>query len=63
MYTNELLEEKYKTQKKLYVEARNSHVDYLTFIEIQVKALFDEKSWKLQYSKREGVYLKSISTE
>jgi hypothetical protein len=61
MYTNELLEEKYKTQKKLYVEAKNNQVDYLKYIKSKVKALFDEKSWKLQYSKREGGYLKSES--
>ena len=59
MYTNELLEEKYRTQKKLYTEAQNNHEDYITYIENIVKSLFHDKLWHLDYSKRKGGYIKS----
>ena len=63
MYTNELLEEKYKTQKKLYVNAKDNHMDYINYIESKVKSLFEERSWNLDYSKRKGGYLQSKSVQ
>lgn len=57
MYTNELLEEKYRTQKKLHMNANDNHVDYMDYIGINVKSLFEERLWDLSFSKRKGGYL------
>ena len=43
MYTNELLEEKYKTQKDIVQEAEVSGKDYLDFIESLERAISFEK--------------------
>lgn len=58
MYTNELLEEKYKAQKKLAKQGKKEKIDYLGFIEKEVRELFKKKGWKLKYSKRKGGYSK-----
>ena len=57
MYTNELLEEKCKTQKRLYKQAEDIHEDYSTVMEKSVASLFKKKSWNLDYSIRKGGYL------
>ncbi len=60
MYTNDLLEEKYKAQKKLSRAAESANIDYLEFIEAEVKSLYAERGWKLKYSKRKGGFLRQV---
>jgi len=57
MYTNDLLEEKYKAQRELFQEAESSGKDYLDFIESEVKDLFRQKGWSLDFSERRGGFL------
>jgi len=45
MYTNELLEEKYKAQKKLYENAKRENVDYFEFVEQEFKKIFEARGW------------------
>ena len=52
MYTNELLEEKYKAQRKLLKQAKIENKDYFEFINDKVQKLFDEKGWKMNFSKK-----------
>ncbi|NIM18599.1 MAG: hypothetical protein GTO45_42025 [Candidatus Aminicenantes bacterium] len=54
MYTNELLEEKYKAQKELSHQAEIEKKDYLELIEEEVQELFKKNGWNLKYSKRRG---------
>lgn len=57
MYTNELLEEKYKAQKELSHQAEKEKKDYLKIIEEEVQELFKRKGWNSRLSKRKGGYL------
>lgn len=57
MYTNELLEEKYKAQKELSAQAKKEKKNYLEFVEEEVKEFFKKKGWKLKYSQRKGGFL------
>ncbi len=56
MYTNELLEEKYKAQKALSLQARKENKDYLTLIEEEVRELFQKNGWNLKIADRKGGY-------
>ena len=44
MYTDELLEEKYKAQKELAERAEKEKKDYFKIIEEEVKELFEKKA-------------------
>jgi hypothetical protein len=57
MYTNELLEEKYKAQRELSRQAEVEQKDYLKLIEEEVQKLFKKNGWELKYSKRKGGFL------
>ena len=57
MYTNDLLEEKYRAQRILSEEADSAQKNYLEYIEAEVKSLYNKKGWKLRYSKRKGGFL------
>lgn len=57
MYTNELLEEKYKAQKQLSKKADKENKHYLEIIESEVRGLFLKNGWPLKFSKRKGEYL------
>ena len=61
MYTNELLEEKYKAQKELSERAEKEKKDYFKIIEEEVKELFEKKGWKLKFSTRKGGFLDPVS--
>jgi hypothetical protein len=50
MYTNELLEEKYKAQKELEEKAEELSLDYAALIEKEVKDLFDKRNWKFSFT-------------
>lgn len=63
MYTNELLEEKYKAQRELAQRAEKENKDYLSLAEEEVKQLFKEKGWKLNYSNRKGGFLSQPNIE
>ena len=58
IYTNELLEEKYKAQKILIEKAEKESLDYLKLVEKGARELFEQKGWEINFSKRKGVYLK-----
>jgi (p)ppGpp synthase/HD superfamily hydrolase len=58
MYTNELLEEKYKAQKQLFNKAKSENKNYLDLIEEEVKDLFSRNNWNFKFSKRKGSFLK-----
>ncbi|MBN1997754.1 hypothetical protein JW935_09390 [candidate division KSB1 bacterium] len=58
MYTNELLEEKYKAQQKIAKEAKKQNMEYSVYIQSEVEKLFAEKGWKIKYAKRKGGFLK-----
>ena len=57
MYTNELLEEKHKTQKELSASVQDIQESYFDMIEQYVKELYKSKNWNLVYSKRQGGFL------
>ena len=57
MYTNELLEEKYKAQKELSHQAEMGNEEYLKVIEEEVQKLFKRNGWDFKYSKRKGGFL------
>jgi hypothetical protein len=40
MYTNELLEEKYKAQKELYEKSKELSIDYSALVEKEARELF-----------------------
>ena len=48
MYTNELLEEKYKAQRRLLKQAKIENKDYFEFINDEVQKLFNKKGWKIK---------------
>ena len=48
MYTNELLEEKYKAQIRLLKQAKIENKDYFEFINDEVQKLFNKKGWKIR---------------
>ncbi len=52
MYTNELLEEKYKAQKELVKKAKREKKEYFEIINSEVKDLFKLKGWKIHYAKK-----------
>jgi len=56
MYSNELLEEKYKAQRKLFECAETFQKGYMEYVEEEVVNLYKKKGWKLIYSQRKGGY-------
>ncbi len=63
MYSNELLDEKYKAQKELFIQAEKDRKDYFKLIEEEVQELFRRNDWALKYSKRKGGYLEGLGTD
>ncbi|MCH8316924.1 MAG: hypothetical protein IIA88_00265 [Bacteroidetes bacterium] len=61
MYTNELLEEKYKAQKQIATKAKKQSKNYLQVVEEEVGALFKKFGWSMNEANREGGYLKKKS--
>lgn len=62
MYTNDLLEEKYKAQKQLSEKAEFTKTDYYEIVKKEVKDLYARKGWKMRFEKRSGGYLKKSVT-
>ena len=62
MYTDDLLEEKYKAQRQLSKEADKANKDYLEFVEAEVKSLYAKRGWKLKVSKRKGGFLNQTAS-
>ena len=58
MYTNELLEEKYKAQQLLLKESEAAKIDYFDLIQQEVLELFKQNGWVLTFAERKGGYLK-----
>ena len=63
MYTNELLEEKFRAQEKLFQRSKKKNRKYLEIIEEEVKKLFGQKGWQAKLSSRTGGYLEDIVKE
>ena len=57
MYKSELLEEKYKAQKKIAEIAKKTGKSYFQVVNKNVRKLFKEKGWELKYSNRKGGYI------
>ncbi len=57
MYTNELLEEKYKAQRELAEQAEREGKTYHAVAEEKVRELFKKNGWKMKISKRKGGFL------
>lgn len=57
MYTNELLEEKYRAQRELFLQAEREQKEYSKLIEEEVISLFKKNKWQLKSSKRKGGFL------
>ncbi|EDN71101.1 hypothetical protein BGP_4039 [Beggiatoa sp. PS] len=54
MYTNALLEEKYKAQRQLSKKAKAEKVDYFEIVNMEVQNLFKHNGWDIQFDKRNG---------
>lgn len=57
MYTNELLEEKYKAQQQLSQKAEKEKKGYFEIVESEVIDLFRQNGWKIEFDKRVGGYI------
>ena len=57
MYTNELLEEKYKAQRELSKQAEKENKDYFDFVNKEVYNLFKQNGRKVCFDKRRGVHV------
>lgn len=54
MYTSELLEEKYRAQKRILAKAGGNQEKYFEIVTELANELYKEKGWDLVYSKRNG---------
>jgi hypothetical protein len=53
MYTNELLEEKYKAQRQLAEKAVTEKKDYFEIVNEEVQNLFNRNAWEMKlYNKQ-----------
>ena len=57
MYTNELLEEKYKAQRQLSKEAVIEKKDYFEFVNKEAQDLFKHNGWEIQFDKKSGGHI------
>lgn len=62
MYTNELLEEKYKAQRQLSRKAEIEKKDYFEVIENEVQELFIQNGWKMQFDEKKGGHINNSFT-
>lgn len=60
MYTNDLLKEKYMTQRNLSEKARENNEEYINYIEHDIKKLFKDNNWQITYSNRKGGYINKM---
>jgi hypothetical protein len=58
MYTNDLLEEKRKAQKRLAEKAARESKEYAQVVE-EVRKLYRARGWRLVFSRRKGVWSRS----
>jgi len=54
MYTNTLLEEKYKAQRQLSKKAKAEKADYFEIVNMEAKNLFKHNGWDIQFDKKSG---------
>jgi hypothetical protein len=54
MYTNELLEEKYKAQRQLFKKAKVEKKDYFEIVTMEIQDLFKYNGWNMQFDKKKG---------
>lgn len=59
MYTNELLEEKYKAQRQLSKKAQAEKIDYFELVNKEVRELFKQNCWQMEFDKRSGGHIGS----
>ncbi len=62
MYTNELLEEKYKAQRELANQAEKEGKDYMELVMEEVQKNFIDRGWSLNFSKRKGGFIEKPGT-
>ena len=58
MYSDPILEEKWRVQKQMAKEANYDLKKLMENSKKTVEKLFKEKDWVLKYSKRKGGYIK-----
>ena len=58
MYSDPILEEKWRVQKQMAKEANYDLKKLMENSKKTVEKLFKEKGWELKYSKRKGGYIK-----
>jgi hypothetical protein len=56
MYTNELLEEKYKAQRQLFKKAKVEKKDYFEIVTMEIQDLFKYNGWNMQFDKKRGAF-------
>ena len=59
MYTNQLLEEKYEAQRQLSKEAQVTKIDYFEIVNKEVRELFKQNGWEIEFDKRTGGHIRS----
>ncbi len=60
MYTNELLEEKYKAQRELSKQAEKENKDYFEIVKKEVHDLFKRNGWEMQFDKKSGAHIGNV---
>ena len=58
MYTNELLEEKYKAQRQLAKRAEVEKTNYFEIVKQEVEDLYKKNGWEIRFAKKSGGYIK-----
>ena len=59
MYTNEILEEKYKAQRELTKKAVIEKKDYFEIIKDEVRDLFNKNCWEVRFYNGKGVNIEN----
>ena len=57
MYTNELLEEKYKAQRLLSKKAMSEKTNYFEIVKQEVEDLYKKNGWEIRFAKRSGGHI------
>ncbi len=54
MYTNEILEEKYRAQRELSKKAEIKKTNYFEIVKQEVEDLYEKNGWEIKFDKRSG---------
>ncbi|MGR3177002.1 MAG: hypothetical protein ACUZ8E_02970 [Candidatus Anammoxibacter sp.] len=61
MYTNDLLEEKYKAQRQLSERAGIEKTNYFEIAKQEVENLYKKNGWKMSFAKRSGGHIGAVA--